>query len=645
MNLKTMDFLSPQITLFFFEHRAHTSKIGGFLVISMLSLSFLYISYLVYLVLSHKKETSVYFRRFESEIGQYSFNSSSIFHFIQFFSPESGGYFDEYNPKHIYIYITFVHSRFKESNLGLYDHWVFDRCRKDIDDANVDKSLLANVDNFTNSACIRYYYNSKIRQYFPLGSKEFIWPYLEHGTASRNNVYLTTIVQKCNNDSVINNIFGKCPSQEEIDDYINKFIAIYLYFTDTQIDPLNYKNPIQSYLNTIISGIGTKQTFVENYIYFSPVQVRTKEGDLFTKTYNENSFYFDMNRKGAASNSEEYYKLVKYYHLMQNSIQIYERRYNNIFDILPQIGGVTQFLFYIFFWLNYFYNKYIIAYDTNSLFFNVKETKRKSSERIIDNIKKAGNNNNDNNIINNNNYADSNNININDINNLNNKIYNFHSINKNNNNSLDENLKVNNVRQYYLRNNIKTFIDNKRSNFSKLSDIKEEQSKSSLNLNLFNEHNNDKSNNSLIHNENSILNKKIINNTINVIKKESKKNSLFNIFESQKDICQFEQFKTMNKLRITKAGLKKLTYTKDICKNLIKEDRMKVVKRLSFILYIKSHFLSKYKGSADFIIRFRRNLLSEEHLFKSHLKNSLLFKQYHLSNENYISFIDCFNNL
>jgi hypothetical protein len=198
---------------------------------------------------------------------------------------------------------------------------------------------------------------------------------MEHGTARRNNIYLTTIVQKCTNNSVINNLFGDCPSEEELDKYINKYFAIYLYFTDTQIDPLNFKKPIQRYLNTITSGIGTVQTFVENYIHFSPVKVRTKIGDFFSKTYDENSFYFDMNRKGVAYNSEEFYKIVKYYHLMQNNMQIYERRYNNIFDILPQIGGVIQFLFYIFFWVNYFYNKFIIAYDTNSLFFNVKENK------------------------------------------------------------------------------------------------------------------------------------------------------------------------------------------------------------------------------------------------------------------------------
>ena len=101
----------------------------------------------------------------------------------------------------------------------------------------------------------------------------------------------------------------------------------------------------------------------------------------------------------------------------------------------------------------------------------------------------------------------------------------------------------------------------------------------------------------------------------------------------------------MSKFRITKEGIGKLNYQKEICESLIKEDRMKLVKRLSFFLYIKSHLLKKYKGTADFIIRFRKNLLSEEHFFKSHIKNTLFFKQYHLSQRQYISFIDCFNNL
>ena len=77
-----------------------------------------------------------------------------------------------------------------------------------------------------------------------------------------------------------------------------------------------------------------------------------------------------MNRKGSANNNEKYYIISKYYHLMQNTVEIYERNSNNIIDILEEIGGVIQFIFYLLYWVNYVYNKYIIAYDINSLFFS-----------------------------------------------------------------------------------------------------------------------------------------------------------------------------------------------------------------------------------------------------------------------------------
>ena len=235
--LSYLDFLSPPITLFHLEKRTHTSRVGGFLLILLVSICISHISNLLYYLISHNRVTSVFFKKFEFEAGYYSFNSSSIFHFIQIFSPENGGYFDKYDTKYIRAFTTYVHSNFKNSNLELYDHWVFDSCRKDIDDKEIEPSLLINVVNFTNAVCIRHYYNSTEKKYYSLEDEGFYWPYLAHGIAQRNNIYLTTIVQKCTNDSIINKLFGDCPSQKEIDDYVSQYFGIYLYFTDTQVDP------------------------------------------------------------------------------------------------------------------------------------------------------------------------------------------------------------------------------------------------------------------------------------------------------------------------------------------------------------------------------------------------------------------------
>ena len=154
--INRIDFLSPPITLFHLERRTHTSKVGGSLVILMFMLCSLFIYLLVSEIATHKKMTTIFHKKFEFEAGLYSFNSSSIFHFIQIFSADSGGYFDKYDSKYIRAYIAYVHSNFSHSSLNLYDHWVFDTCRKDIDDKDLEPYLFDNVEDFTNGVCIRY---------------------------------------------------------------------------------------------------------------------------------------------------------------------------------------------------------------------------------------------------------------------------------------------------------------------------------------------------------------------------------------------------------------------------------------------------------------------------------------------------------
>ena len=298
-----IDFLSPPITLYHLENRTHTSKMGGFFVIVILSLIISYISFLLYQLINHKNIISIFYKQFQLEREYYSFNSSSLFNFIKFFSPENGGYFDKYDSKYIRIYTTYAHSNYSDSNLDLYDHWVFDTCENnDIKDLN--SSLFSNVVNFTNSACIRYYYNSKEKKYYSLGDENFLWPFLENGISQSDNIYLTTIVQKCSNYSVIKELLGVCPTQKEIDDHLNKYFEIYLYFTDIHVDPSNYKYPIKKYLQIIKTPIGTQNTFIENHIHYSPLKIRTREGSIFGTIKDINSFYFDFNRKGSIVNNE-----------------------------------------------------------------------------------------------------------------------------------------------------------------------------------------------------------------------------------------------------------------------------------------------------------------------------------------------------
>ena len=209
-----------------------------------------------------------------------------------------------------------------------------------------------------------------------------------------------------------------------------------------------------------------------------------------------------------------------------------------------------------------------------------------------------------------------------------------------------------------ISNNQKSSILNKKNSKSSISIGENSVSIISYNINNLSKLNvngisprkevNDKSNSSLIIKESSNNNQlKLFNNGKSNIPrlKSGKKYSVFSIFENKEDICDSPQYKEMKKFRISQRSVQKIDHQQSICETLIKEDRMKLIKNLTFFIFVKSLCISKFKGSTDFITIYRKNLLSEEHFFKSHIKNSLFEKQYKLNNCQSISFIDCFNNL
>ena len=613
--MKAIDFLSPPITLFHLERRTHTSKIGGILVIMMFCMYIAYISYLLVHLITHSKITLIYYKKFQFEAGYYSFNSSSIFHFIQIYSANNGGYFDKFETKYIRAYTTYIQTENIEANLEFYDHWVFDSCENNIDNKDLKPSIFQNVENFTNAICIKHFYNSTEKKYYLLGEEGFIFPHLEHGLAHRNNIYLTTIVQKCNNNSKINDLFGSCPPQEEIDNYLKKYHFLYLYFTDTQIDPNNYEYPIQQYLQTITTIIGNERTYIESFIHFSPIKLKTRQGSLFEETYEDNSFGFDYNRKGSAENSKDFFVLTKYYHLLQNNVQIYERRYDNIFDLLSEIGGVIQSIFYLFFWLNYIYNRYIIAYDTNSLFFTVKynNEKKQNSNKYNKNTKKS--------------------------------IKKFVSLE----NFHKENLKFNIFKTNRLelpqkiQNNLILKQNIAPNNAYPMSSF---QINHILNNKTIINHpkllsNNEENSSSFVLKENSSA---IINKSSN-----NKENSLlyFNSVDEKikKSLTGFIRKEEIEKFWMNKKSLARIDHKHTEFHKILEKQKIKTVKNITFFEFVKNLIFENKNGNNSFLIKFRKHLLSEEHLFKSHIKTVLLEKHLKYNETDATNIYECYQEL
>ena len=608
--INKIDFLSPPITLFHLERRTHTSKVGGFLVILMILIIIFYISLQLYDLISHRKITTIFHKKFEFEAGYYSFNSSSIFHFIQIFSSENGGYFDKYDSKYIRAYTTYVRSNFSYENLDLYDHWVFDICRKGIDDKGLEPYLFNNIENFTNAVCIRHYYNSTEKKYYSIEDKGFLWPYLEHGTAQKNNIYLTTIIEKCSNNSKMNDIFGKCPPQKDIDDYLSKYFAFYFYFTDMQVDPTNFSYPVQKYIQVISTGIVNSNIFAENYLHFSPLRVKTIIGSIVGTSNHINSFFFDFNHKGFANNNEKNFIITKFYHLMENTVQIYERKYNNIYDILAEIGGEMQFIFYIFYWINYAYNKYIIAYDTNSLFFSIRGDNLYNEE--------------------------SKNFNLNQFKKK--SLRNIRCIPDGINPNINDKIKIQNFLESEPGNeNVKNKYSDK---FLKKYDLPTQAIKR-INTNY-------NSSNILLQEKSIVENLENINNSI--VEEIRTKNINNKIYDKNNKINKNRKGKRhsngdiINKMPLSIKYLNKIEHKK---KKSVKitDLKLKAIKYFSYIDFLKTLIFKKEKESHNFMRVFRKHLLSEEHLFKSHIKIIFLEKQHNFTGEEKTNALECFKEL
>ena len=374
MILEYLDFLSPSITLFHYGKKNHSSRLGGILTIFGCILCLAYVIYIVVGLLLHTSLSLYYYKKFEWEAGKYIFDNEGIYHFIQFFNLEnSKGYFSKYDTKSVRIFTSGIVESYA-TNPGLLnnnDHWVYDLCEKGIDDKGIDSSLFDKIENYTNSACIKYYYNANNKHYYNKNDKEFIYPSIEHGNSRRDNTLLGTIIERCSNNSITTEILGACAGDKVIDKFLKDNVAIYFQFIDHQVDPTNTKKPIQPFMNSI-SGRLSNITYPVHNINFSPLVVKTDKGFIMEDFTEDKSFIFDMNRKDGKTNNNATQISAQISYFVQNNFVFYERYYKKVIDIIPTIGGIAEVIYYVLFVVNFVYHKYILLLNTKSLFMRIQ---------------------------------------------------------------------------------------------------------------------------------------------------------------------------------------------------------------------------------------------------------------------------------
>ena len=124
----------------------------------------------------------------------------------------------------------------------------------------------------------------------------------------------------------------------------------------------------------------------------------------------------------------------------------------------------------------------------------------------------------------------------------------------------------------------------------------------------------------------------------------SKSNKEFNKLKID-DLCEdnivFNNHRIKN-IQISKPNINKIKHKKE--KSLKNSDKDIKSIRLSILNFTKARFFKKYKQKYQYLTLFRKHLLSEEHLLKSHINMVLLEKKYNCNNET-TDIYECYNKL
>ena len=637
MALKELDFLSPKITLFYYGSKRHKSQIGAILSLIMVLLSSIYICYLILNIFNHKLSSFIFYKTYFSDAGQYNFNDTSgIYHYFQLYDIKNKIY-GQYNSKYIRIFMSRLYKSYQNNQASLFDneHWLYDICREGEDNKNVNKEVFHEETYFNRGACLRYYYNNEIKKYFPIEDNiNFKYPYLKHGIGRSGNLFLETIIERCDNSSVTNLVLGGCGSEAEINDYLKNYMGIYMQILQKQVITNNYENPIYEYINGIFGSLDSSFVPVNN-INLSPFYIDIKTGVVLPRRKIINTYFFETNRKATWENNGNKNILAIFDYWLLNESQIIKGGYNTLYDALPSIGGIIQLIYYIFYITNYLYNKYIVIKDCNTSFFKMynsdenisikdKEKFIKFVNSIRDEVK----------CINKNSYND---------------LFKRHSLfgrNKNVKsvkqfNSLDLNVDLNINSKFKKNNKIGTEI-NSNNNVKKFLCYNSNQI-----IDMSN------SNDLML----SIPSNIIYNNTnnIKIVNKKKKKSltkeklRMSQISKKKEDIlsCKVrESEKRINNYFDFSNQLKEFFSQKQKTFKIEPLNEKILSKFITFYDYLLSFTGNYHKKRAFYILdKFRRKILGEDHVFRTNLFLYQLKKYFNIKESEKVDIFELYENL
>lgn len=361
MLLKSFDFLSPDITLYYYKSTSHSSFFSGVLTIISYFVCFVAAIYFSLDFIMKTNPASYFYNKYINDVGEFPLDSSSMFHFVQFISDTVHMADIDLRAVTIVGLNVELYEYFLDYDLKKYDHWIYDHCNKSID-AEGRLEMIQEYTNFEGSVCIRKFYNSTTNVLLNNTDDNFIYPKLAKGNANVDRVFYGLVIMRCKNDSFRSE---PCYTEEKISEYMNHFPTLAIHIVDHYVDVGDYKNPFKPVWYKVTNGM-FNLTFTTNHLNFNPTTVKSHVGFMFDEIEELYSYTFDQNEK-ITFDTKDTRILCSFYFWISNRMQIYERTYKKIQDNVAGVTGIMKIITTAATLINLIYSKYITFNDTSKL--------------------------------------------------------------------------------------------------------------------------------------------------------------------------------------------------------------------------------------------------------------------------------------
>jgi len=154
MIFKKIDFISPEITLFYKGSLSHSSIISG--IISFTSCAIIvFLSFFCFMgVFDREKDspTIAYNNQFIEDAGIFTLNSSSLFHFISFVEDVNQPSYEDFDFTSFNLvgFENYGKNMENGGDLAKYNHWLYGFCSKENDIKGIENLVTQHF--FTKSA-------------------------------------------------------------------------------------------------------------------------------------------------------------------------------------------------------------------------------------------------------------------------------------------------------------------------------------------------------------------------------------------------------------------------------------------------------------------------------------------------------------